>query len=401
MQIGVRTEIRGAAARYIYTVSNRGRDTLTIIQMGWDADRHVCELTGAPPHAPPDTAYAPAGWECRPVQDKDPQTFTVDWRLADSTDQCGGILPGTSLTGLTVVLPHPDSLYEHCHWLVRFRGPVRAFCHLGKVRPESELETSSGETGTISGTITDEQGKGIRGANLFLYRAELNAFTDSNGKYTFPKVPIGAYRLAARVFGFDPCDRAHVRVVANDTTRIEFHLARASVLHFPSGESAALGSRVRSLDARGESGTIAPCPAPKLDVKSWLPVQQKRFTFSLPPDFREVKVRGIDSWVREFQSADSSVSLNFDWGLYSDPLTGPRDGLTSCEEEIGGRKARVVTTWRLGYSRGERDTLYGAGAAWRDITPGVHLTMFGSAGNQKGLEQLLGIFRTVRFEADR
>lgn len=41
--------------------------------------------------------------------------------------------------------------------------------------------------------------------------------------------------------------------------------------------------------------------------------------------------------------------------------------------------------------------ILGAGVAWRDITPGVHLTMFGWAREPRGLDQLLGIFRTVRF----
>ena len=162
---------------------------------------------------------------------------------------------------------------------------------------------------------------------------------------------------------------------------------------------AILDAQGRSPDGRDESRAIAPCPMPKLDVKSWLPVEQKRFTFSIPPDFREVKVQGIDSWVREFQSADSSVSLSFDWGRYSDPLTRNDDGVTSCVERIGGREARVITIWPLGaYGDSLEDARYGAGAAWRDITPGVHLTIFGWARDRRGLDQLLRIFRTVRFE---
>jgi hypothetical protein len=139
---------------------------------------------------------------------------------------------------------------------------------------------------------------------------------------------------------------------------------------------------------------------PKLDVKSWSPVEQKRFTFSIPPEFREVKAQGIDSWVREFQSADSGVSLSFDWGGYSDPLTKPTYGVTSCLERIGERRARLVAFSLPNpyYGEGEGGAKYGAGAAWRDIKPGVHLTMFGWARDRRGLDQLLRIFRTVRFE---
>jgi hypothetical protein len=164
--------------------------------------------------------------------------------------------------------------------------------------------------------------------------------------------------------------------------------------------SGVLGSRGRSPDGRDEGRTMAPCPAPKLDVKSWLSVDQKRFTFSLPPDFREVKVLGIDSWVREFQSADSSVSLSFDWGGYSDPLTKPTYGVTTCVERIGERQARLVafSLPNQYYGDGEGGAKYGAGAAWRDVKPGVHLTMIGWARERRGLDQLLRISRTVRFE---
>lgn len=161
-----------------------------------------------------------------------------------------------------------------------------------------------------------------------------------------------------------------------------------------------LGCPSRSSAGRDERRTVAPCPMPKLDVRSWLPVEQKRFTFSIPPDFREVKIQGIDSWVREFQSADSAVSLKFDWGSYSNPLTTPTYGVTACVERIGGRQARLVAFMLPNpyFGDGEGGAKYGAGAAWRDVKPGVHLTMFGWARDRRVLGQLLRIFRTVRFK---
>ena len=159
---------------------------------------------------------------------------------------------------------------------------------------------------------------------------------------------------------------------------------------------------------QGSSQVVTPCPAPELDVASWIWIEQDRFTFRLPPGFHEVKLDGaVDSWVRQFESADSTVFVSFDWGWYSDPLQGPAvesyPHLGACEERIGGRRARIITLWPLGagsYGSSERDTRYGAGAAWRDITPGVHLTLFGWADDPQGLAQLLRTFRTVRFGAD-
>lgn len=156
----------------------------------------------------------------------------------------------------------------------------------------------------------------------------------------------------------------------------------------------------RSGGAKDESLTISPCPMPRLDVKSWVRVEQKRFTFSLPSDFRKKVVHGGDSWVGEFQSTDSSVVLSFDWGGYSNPLTKPTYGVTACVEKIGERRSRlVVFSLPNPYcGDGEGGAKYGAGAAWRDVKPGVHLTMFGWARERRGLDQLLRIFRTVRFE---
>ena len=174
------------------------------------------------------------------------------------------------------------------------------------------------------------------------------------------------------------------------------HLRLALLLLMPG----VLGCQGRPAGRIAEGHTVAPCPMPRLDVKSWTLVDQRRFTFRVPPSFREVKGQSIDSWGREFQSTDSTVSLNFGWGQYSDPLTKAHYGVTSCEEKIGGRKARLIALSlpNPSYGVGDPEAKYCSGVAWRDIKPGVHLTMFGWARDRNGLDQLLRIFRTVRFE---
>src|SRR4051812_43767208 len=67
VQVGVRVVQRSDSCFYVYTVANRSNDTLTTIQIGYDVVTERCELTGAPPHAPPDTAYSPVGWQSAPV----------------------------------------------------------------------------------------------------------------------------------------------------------------------------------------------------------------------------------------------------------------------------------------------------------------------------------------------
>jgi hypothetical protein len=140
---------------------------------------------------------------------------------------------------------------------------------------------------------------------------------------------------------------------------------------------------------------IPPCPAPRSNVKSWSRIDAGKFHFLLPSDFREVKVQPIDSYVRCFQTRDSSIIVSFDWGSFSDPLTDNYASrqTESCSEQIGGRMARVVTS-----APGDRPRMrYIAAAAWRDVTPGTHLTMFGSTTNRRGVRKLLAILRTVRF----
>jgi hypothetical protein len=170
---------------------------------------------------------------------------------------------------------------------------------------------------------------------------------------------------------------------------------------------AAAALRQAEVTGADSSRLIVPCPATNLDTASWTAVKQDRFTFQLPPEFHEIKFDGaVDSWVRQFGSMDSTVFVTFDWGWYSDPLTGADiehySNSQACEERIGGRSARIITLWPLGagtYGESDDDRRYGAGVAWRDIKPGVHLTFFGWATDARGLKQLLGIFRTVRFSS--
>src|SRR5205085_7228584 len=66
---------------------------------GYDVDFERCQLTGAPPHAPPDTAYSPPGWTCAPLQTKhDSTTFTLGWRVAPVYIGSVGIGPKSMMT---------------------------------------------------------------------------------------------------------------------------------------------------------------------------------------------------------------------------------------------------------------------------------------------------------------
>ena len=257
VQIGFRLETRPDGCVYVYTVLNRSRDTLTAVQVGYDVEREMCELTGARPHSPPDTAYAPPGWDCGPVQASDPMTFTLGWKVVPGLVSSGGIPPNTMLSGFTVALRQPDELYERCHWLIRFRRWPEA-AYAGSLRPEHELDVFSTETGTISGRVTGESGQGIAGAHVYVRQTTLGAVTRPDGSYRISGVPVGGHGLAAVMTGFEPCGKAHMRVAAKDTTRVDFRLTAMLTsapctpyvtaserleLPFPAGDVDTLGAR--------------------------------------------------------------------------------------------------------------------------------------------------------------
>lgn len=159
----------------------------------------------------------------------------------------------------------------------------------------------------------------------------------------------------------------------------------------------------RSTFAPNAAHVPAPCPAAPLNVSAWTTTDRDDFTFRVPPDFKPVSVQGIDSWVEEFATADSTQVITFDYGGFSDDLhrdPGMYSEYRSCTEVIGAREALVVVV-RLHneYSRSQ-DGTYAAGATWRDVRSGNHLTLWAWTANPANLERLLAMLRTVRFPQD-
>ena len=59
---------------------------------------------------------------------------------------------------------------------------------------------------SVTGRVTDEQGALVAGAQIRMTGVETgavyNAVSNADGIYTFPSLPIGAYRLESTVAGF-------------------------------------------------------------------------------------------------------------------------------------------------------------------------------------------------------
>ena len=144
----------------------------------------------------------------------------------------------------------------------------------------------------------------------------------------------------------------------------------------------------------------APCPAVQLDISAWTAIDRHDFAFRVPPEFRPVPVQGIDSWVEEFATRDSTQTVSFDYGRFSDDLhrdPGMYSEYRSCTEAIGGREARVVVVRLRNTSYPRQDGTYAAAATWRDVRNGNHLILLAWTPNPANLERLLVMLRTVRF----
>src|SRR5437773_12474686 len=91
-------------------------------------------------------------------------------------------------------------------------------------------------TGRIAGTVTDPKGAIIVGAAITASSnttgAERKVTTDSDGNYTAPFLPPGAYRIRVTTNGFAP-SVFDVQVVITQTTTINVELEVAGVIFDP------------------------------------------------------------------------------------------------------------------------------------------------------------------------
>jgi outer membrane receptor protein involved in Fe transport len=84
---------------------------------------------------------------------------------------------------------------------------------------------ATGETGTVSGRVTDENGAAVSGAQVYLVRPAISAQSQASGAYSLPRVPAGPQTVHVRMLGFRP-DSASVTLTAGGTATQDFTLSR-------------------------------------------------------------------------------------------------------------------------------------------------------------------------------
>src|SRR5512134_566674 len=82
--------------------------------------------------------------------------------------------------------------------------------------------------GSITGTVTDQQGAPIPGASVTATNTgtglQVNAVTDKDGNYTFRNLLPGVYDLGASLQGFRELKQTGLRVSAGNPVRVELKL---------------------------------------------------------------------------------------------------------------------------------------------------------------------------------
>ncbi|HEX5831169.1 MAG TPA: TonB family protein [Gemmatimonadaceae bacterium] len=81
------------------------------------------------------------------------------------------------------------------------------------------------QTGVIAGTVRDEEGAGVAGAELQTVAGSIQAQANDRGEFRIPGVPTGAQRVVVRRLGFLP-DTSIVQVPADAVVTLDVRLRR-------------------------------------------------------------------------------------------------------------------------------------------------------------------------------
>ena len=103
------------------------------------------------------------------------------------------------------------------------------------------LQAAWGQTGIVSGRITDELGLPLPGASVFLPELQKGMPSDANGYYTLVEVPVGTHQMTISFIGYKKVEQ-QVTVTANQTTVLNVSMEPG---YAASGEVIVFGDRLK------------------------------------------------------------------------------------------------------------------------------------------------------------
>ena len=99
-------------------------------------------------------------------------------------------------------------------------------------------------TAAVRGTVTDEQGGAIAGAEVTITNVETSfsrtVTSGSDGEYNFPQLPLGLYKIRATHAGFKNAEQTGITLHANDSVVINIGLKVGAVTEQVTVEAAAI-----------------------------------------------------------------------------------------------------------------------------------------------------------------
>jgi hypothetical protein len=142
-----------------------------------------------------------------------------------------------------------------------------------------------------------------------------------------------------------------------------------------------------------------PCDAgEQVDTRSWEEVRLVSFTFRLPPGYRNLNARGIDSYVASWRGREGQ-EIHADYGEYNAPADERAPGVVVCQKQDGSSAPQIAFFRTAGPKLGA--ALYwvasgGTGPPEREAAHPTTLRMSVSSPREQDLAELLAIVRSVR-----
>ncbi len=115
------------------------------------------------------------------------------------------------------------------------------------------------QTGQIAGSVSDQQGTPVQGAQVSVTDLRIGAVTDARGQFIVTSVPAGTHEVRVRFIGFREVVIAGVEVRAGETAQITARLE---------GTPVQLGGMVVSASRRPERITDAPATITSIGVET-------------------------------------------------------------------------------------------------------------------------------------
>lgn len=149
-----------------------------------------------------------------------------------------------------------------------------------------------------------------------------------------------------------------------------------------------LGAAGLSLAALAKAGDAASGDA------AWRKVENRAFSFSLPPSLKKTEGRGTDSMVEEY--VGESIRVSFDYGWYSNNF-GEWPKETKFEEvKVNGKAARIGTV----ASEMSKGFPFSTQIHFQ-LDAKMRLSMFAACKSEKEVAQARKIFESIVFSAKK